>query len=70
MTDVFTCDSCNETLPLTGAMDRDRNGDFLDDTCPECYWVILGEEGIIPNAAEAQRMAEARAAIAACKHGR
>jgi hypothetical protein len=64
MIEFFTCNSCNQSWPRTGAMDRDRNGDFLEDTCPDCYWIILGEENLIPNAAEAQRMEEARAAIA------
>jgi hypothetical protein len=64
MTDFFICDSCTQSLPRTGAMDRERNGDFLEDTCPDCYWIILGQENLLPNAAEAQRMEEARAAIA------
>lgn len=65
MSNFFTCDSCHQLLPRSGAMDRDRSGDFLEDTCPDCYWIILGEENLIPNAAEAQRIEEARAAIAA-----
>jgi hypothetical protein len=67
MAEMFTCEGCNETLPQAGAMDCDGRGDFLEDTCPDCYWIILGEEGIIPNAAEAERMEAARTAIAAWK---
>jgi hypothetical protein len=69
MTEFFICDSCNESLPQAGAMDCDRIGDFLQDTCPDCYWIILGQENLIPNAAEAQRIEEARAAIAAWRRG-
>jgi hypothetical protein len=44
-------------------MDADSCGDFIEDTCPECFIVVLGEEGLFPNVAEATRVAEARAAI-------
>ncbi len=63
--ETFTCTSCDETYPKAADMDRDSKGNFLDETCPDCYFVILLGEGIVPNAAEAQRMEECREVIAA-----
>lgn len=63
--ELFTCGSCDETYPKAADMNRDGKGDFLDETCPDCYHEILATEGIIPNAAEARRMGACRAVIAA-----